>query len=168
MRMTTPPTNVQHPPRPDGWEREIYPMPSFPLLLVSDLERSSRWYQETLGFVDVFTFRNHDGTPFIAHLRWSLWADVLLVPQREAIDGPRGVGITLNFGGMEVDALAERVRAAGATILEGPVDRPWNARDLVVLDPDGYRLTFTAPAKRSRESFDDMVARLQSTPPTSG
>lgn len=34
---------------------EIYPMPSFPTLIVTDLGASSEFYQETLGFKHVFT-----------------------------------------------------------------------------------------------------------------
>jgi SAM-dependent methyltransferase len=49
-------------------------------------------------------------------------------------------------------ALAERTagemaqRAQGLdALVEGPVERPWNVRDLVVADPDGYLLVFTEP-----------------------
>jgi hypothetical protein len=34
-----------------------------------------------------------------------------------------------------VDELAERARAAGANVLDGPIDRPWNARDVTIADP---------------------------------
>ena len=33
---------------------EIYPMPFFPLLIVSDLETSSKFYQDVLGFKHIF------------------------------------------------------------------------------------------------------------------
>jgi catechol 2,3-dioxygenase-like lactoylglutathione lyase family enzyme len=38
----------------------------------------------------------------------------------------------------DVDAEAQRLRAAGATILKGPVDRAWGHRTLHVEDPDGF------------------------------
>lgn len=160
------------PYRPDAWERDIYPMPSFPTLSVSDLERSWRWYQSALGFADVFTMRSPDGRPVIAHLRWCLFGDVLLMPDRAPIETPRGRGITLNFSAEDVDPIAERAREAEATIIEGPVDRPWNTRDVTVLDPDGYRLNFTAPQpqmlERARsgqmEGFDAVIARLRTMP----
>ena len=164
--------NMDFPYRNEGWERDIYPMPSFPMLTVVDLDRSSRWYQDTLGFADVFTMRAQNGAPLLVHLRWCKFADVLMTASRAPQENPkppRGVGITLNFAAFEVDQMAERVRAAGARILEGPVDRPWNARDLTVLDPDGYRLNFTAPLRPERvgvPTFDDVIAKVRKGFPT--
>ena len=161
--MTTPhdiPTT--HPYHTDGWEREIYPMPMFPMIVASDLAESSRWYQEVLGFADVFTMRGPDERPLLAHLRWSKWADVLITQARMPVEPPRGQGLTLNFMTLEVDALAERARAAGARILEGPLDRPWNARDVTIADPDGYRLNFTGPSSSAvRMSFDEVMKRAR-------
>lgn len=164
--MTTPhdlPTT--HPYRTDGWDRDIYPMPMFPMVVASDLATSSRWYQTVLGFADVFTMRGPGDRPLLAHLRWSRWADVLIAQARSPVEPPRGQGLTLNFMTFDVDGLAERARAAGANILEGPVDRPWNARDVTIADPDGYRLNFTGPSSNAaRMSFDDVIKRAQQSP----
>jgi catechol 2,3-dioxygenase-like lactoylglutathione lyase family enzyme len=35
---------------------------------------------------------------------------------------------------------------AGRSAVEGPLDTPWNTRDLRVTDPDGHRLVFTQRA----------------------
>jgi len=151
-----------HPYRTDGWEREIYGMPAFPVILANDLARSSQWYQDVLGFADVFTMRGPDDRPLLAHLRWCKWADVLITQARTPVEPPRGQGITLNFMTLGVDELAERARAAGANVLDGPVDRPWNARDVTIADPDGYRLNFTAPSRNAaRLSFDEVMKRAR-------
>ena len=142
---------------------EIYPMPSFPTLAASDLAQSGRWYQEALGFQHIFTAPSRDGTPMLIHLRWAKYADLLLVPQQQAPEGPRGVGVTLGYSIQQgtADELAKRARAAGVTILEGPVDRPWNARELIVADPDGYRLAFSqAPLQRDL-GWEVLGRRLQ-------
>ena len=149
---------IEYPYRPGGWDKMIYPMPAFPTLAASDVARSSAWYQEVLGFADVFTLRGHDGSPMLAHLRWCVYADVLLVPARGRIDG---AGVSLNFATVDIDESASRIRARGAEIHEGPVVRPWNARDLVMLDPDGYRLTFTAPLPGEGERFDEVMAKAR-------
>ena len=164
-----PDPKYEHPYRSGDWQHEIYPMPAFPMLVVADLARSSAWYQDVLGFADVFTTRGRDGMPMLAHLRWCRFGDMLLTPARQPLDTPRGRGITLNFSADDVDAIAERARAHGAEIAEGPVDRPWNTRDVTLVDPDGYRLNFTAPQaevlRRAVEgkapSMEEIVAKLR-------
>lgn len=165
------PITGDHPPRPSGWEREIYPMASFPLLAVRDVARSAAWYRDVPGFAEVFTMRAHDGTPLLAHLRWARHADLLLTGERTPVAEPRGTGITLSFGTRDVDQLAERARAAAARIVAGPADTAWNTRDVTLLDPDGYRLTFTAPQPHVLEGRGDSLdsvmerAREGSRPP---
>lgn len=130
---------------------EIYPMPFFVNLIVSDLEASSKFYQETLGFKHIFTMPGPDNKPSLVHLRWSKYADLLLSLPRDGkpVPEPRGAGVALSFQMLErfdgsVDALAGQAKAGGANITSGPLDRPWNVRELTILDPDGYRLMFTA------------------------
>ncbi len=125
---------------------EIYPMPSFPTLTVKDPAASARWYQDVLGFKHVFTIPGPGGIPLLVHLRWAKYADVLLRAAADPADHrPRGVGISLSFAVFEgrVDDVADRARARGGKLLSEPKDRPWNARDFSIADPDGFVLTFT-------------------------
>jgi catechol 2,3-dioxygenase-like lactoylglutathione lyase family enzyme len=144
---------------------EIYPMPFFVNLTVSDLETSSTFYQEALGFRHIFTMPGPGGQPLLVHLRWTKYADLLLSLPRDgkAVPEPRGAGVALSFQMLErfdgsVDALAEQARAGGANILSGPLDQPWNVRELTILDPDGYRLVFTAPLNTNL-GFDEVIKR---------
>jgi catechol 2,3-dioxygenase-like lactoylglutathione lyase family enzyme len=111
---------------------------SFVKVLVTDAERSARFY-EALGFE-----RLKAEPPFI-HLRWEGQADVYLVtvPGGRALEGRRGLGVLLGFrvGAVGLEALAERARAGGAEV-EGPSLQPWHTREILVTDPDGYRLNF--------------------------
>jgi uncharacterized glyoxalase superfamily protein PhnB len=152
-----------NPYRNEGWQTDIYPMPAFPVLMVADLQALTKWY-EAIGFADVFTMRGADGRPFLVHLRWARYADLLLKPAPAGWEEPRGSAITLTFLADDVDAVAQRAAENGATILDGPIDRPWNAREVLLADPEGYRLTFTAPtaaALEKRESMEDLTARLK-------
>jgi catechol 2,3-dioxygenase-like lactoylglutathione lyase family enzyme len=139
-------------------QSEFYPMPSFPTLAVRDVEASSRWYQEALGFASVFAM------PGLVHLRWAKYADLLLKPGA-AIADKKGAGITLSYavpdGG--IDALADRARAKGAVFVQEPGDRPWNARDFTVADPDGFALTFTMGPLKKDMSFDAVMAKAKPT-----
>ena len=139
-------------------EIEYYPMPSFPTLAVGNLPTTSRWYQEVLGFHLVFEMPGPDGDPVLIHLRWAKYADLLLVEDRSETSEPRGIGVSLNFAMSQdsVDDLAVRVASRGGTIAIGPVDQPWNAREITVLDPSGYRLVFTQPIDK-RKSMEEVV-----------
>ena len=130
---------------------EIYPMPSFPRLIVRDLVASSKWYQDVLGLQHVFTMPGPGGRPGLVHLRWVKYADLLLAEARDEKDRaePKGIGVSLNFSMFDrfngnIDAFAEHAREKGANVL-GPINQPWNVREVTVLDPDGYRLIFTTP-----------------------
>jgi catechol 2,3-dioxygenase-like lactoylglutathione lyase family enzyme len=137
---------------------EFYPMPSFPTLGVRDVEASARWYQEALGFASVFAM------PGLVHLRWAKYADLLLRPGAATAD-KKGVGVTLSYAVVDggIDALADRARAKGAVFLQEPGDRPWNARDFTVADPDGFALTFTMGPLKKDMSFDAVMAKAKPT-----
>ena len=61
-----------------------------------------------------------------------------------------------------LNALAAKARAAGARFVQEPGDRPWNARDFTVADPDGFALTFTfGPLKAM--TMDALTAKLRSS-----
>lgn len=115
---------------------------SFVKLLVADAERSARFY-EALGFTRVAS-----EPPFI-RLQWEGQAEVYLVTQPAALQlqGQRGVGVLLGFriGAMGLDEVATRARTNGAHV-DGPTVQPWYTRELVITDPDGYRLNFIEPA----------------------
>jgi uncharacterized glyoxalase superfamily protein PhnB len=144
---------------------EIYPMPLFPTLIVDDVEASSNFYQNVLGFKHIFTMPGPDGKPSLVHLRWVKYADLLITRSRgDRLTGPKGVGISLNFNMLEhfngdMDAFATNVRERGANI-ESPIDQPWNAREVTVMDPDGYQLLFTMPINLNL-SFDEVIDRVK-------
>lgn len=145
---------------------EIYPMPSFPTLTVSDMEASSNFYQNALGFKHIFTMPGPNGKPSLVHLRWTKYADLLLTRSRDGEDlsEHKGVGVSLNFNRFEhlngdMSAFANHAREYGANVI-GPIDQPWNVRDVTVLDPDGYKLIFMAPINLNL-TFDEVIERTQ-------
>jgi len=144
---------------------EIYPMPSFPTLIVKDLETSSNFYQNALGFKHIFTMPGPGGQPALVHLRWVKYADLLIAKSRDGkeLNEPKGVGISLNFNLFEhfngdVDAFAKHARENGANVV-GPINQPWNVREVTVLDPDGYKLIFTVPLNINL-GFDKVIERV--------
>lgn len=141
---------------------EIYPMPSFPRLMVRDLAASSNWYQAVLGFTHVFTMPGPGGRPGLVHLRWLKYADLLMSESQDEKDRavPKGVGVYLHFSMFDrfqgdIDAFAEQARKKGADV-SGPIDQPWNVREVTIVDPDGYKLVFSSPLNINL-SFDQVI-----------
>ena len=127
-----------------GWE--IYPMPMFATIAVRDVAATTAWYEAALGFGVVFTAPGPAGQPMLAHLRRRKYQDLLIVPSRGEATAPTSLTISFNVDG-EIDDLASRAHAAaalGLSAVTGPVDTPWNTRDLRVTDPAGHELVFTA------------------------
>ena len=48
----------------------------------------------------------------------------------------------------DVDALAEGIVARGGKLDQGPRDQPWGTREFALTDPDGFKITIGADAKK--------------------
>jgi len=140
---------------------EVYPMPMFATLAVHDVAAVAAWYSDALGFATMFAGPPVGDQPSIVHLRRNKYQDVLLVPSRTPGDASPPATLTLSFSADEVDELAGRARAVapvGASAVVGPVDTPWNSRDLRVTDPAGHQLVFTS---RQANPDPEQVKRMQ-------
>ncbi len=115
--------------------RDIYGMPAFVTFTVADLDRTVDWYVNGLDFVDLFRL------PGLVHLRRWRYQDILV----RVGAGPTGDWTYSVMTDVEdLDALADRARAHGGGLVEGPLDTPWNTRDVRATDPDGYTVIYTA------------------------
>jgi catechol 2,3-dioxygenase-like lactoylglutathione lyase family enzyme len=113
-----------------------------PSFTVSALERSIDFYAGTLGFV-VAERWSRDGEPIGVMLRAGL-CELSLIQDDWAKGRDRERGQAMRIyceTEQEIDALAERARAAGGTVTAGPRDHSWGARGVDLEDPDGFRLT---------------------------
>jgi catechol 2,3-dioxygenase-like lactoylglutathione lyase family enzyme len=141
----------------------IYPMPVFARIAATDVARTVEFFTGVLDFEAMFRGPEIGGLPTLVHVRRRKYQDVLIVPARGPVTS--GDGLVVTFGAADaddIDALAERVRGASPAALDGPVDTPWNTRELTVADPDGHRITFTAQARDFRPGLIDDLMR----PPT--
>jgi lactoylglutathione lyase len=108
------------------------------ILFVADLERSVAFYRDVIGVPfrlqgDGYVEFATEGARFGLYDRNRLGG---LTGQDATAPGRPGGEVVFLVG--DVDAEAQRLRAAGATILKGPVDRAWGHRTLHVEDPDGF------------------------------
>jgi uncharacterized glyoxalase superfamily protein PhnB len=114
-----------------------------PGVTVNDLQRSLAFYTDVLGFMVKERWNDDNGrlngVMLIAGvcelgLSQDDWA--------KGRDRTKGVGMRLWCEtAQDLDAMAARLKAAGARLTEEPKDQPWGARSLSLDDPDGYHLT---------------------------
>jgi lactoylglutathione lyase len=112
---------------------------AFPILYADDVERAVRFYVGNLGFEQVYRFPT-EGAPDFAFLK--------LEPLGIAVSKRRpeheGRDFELCIYTDDVDAAAQRLRAAGAEEVQPPADREWGERMAYYRDPDGHLLHVTA------------------------
>lgn len=113
-------------------------MPSFLTVPTADLERSSQFWIDGLGFFDFFTAADQ-----FVHLRRWAFQDVLLVPGETAVEPSTS---TMSFACVE-SQLQEIVEACENLVpgcTTGPEIKPWNSMQVDVLTPENIRVTMTA------------------------
>jgi catechol 2,3-dioxygenase-like lactoylglutathione lyase family enzyme len=123
---------------------EIYGMPAFATLAVSDVAATTSWYVAGLGFLELFSMPGPNGTPALVHLRRWAFQDLLIRPATGPISP--GNGVSLSFAAVltELDDLVDTARAHGAGDVADATDTRWNTRDVRTVDPDGNVVIFTA------------------------
>ncbi len=122
------------------------------VLFVSDLERSLRFYRDTLGVPVKFSDEASVGCDF---------GDVLLILLTldggrdlltdEAIADPRPQGVVAQLVSFvdDLDGLYAELRAKGVEFVREPIDRPWGLRTAHFKDPDGNIWEIAQPVKPS-------------------
>jgi catechol 2,3-dioxygenase-like lactoylglutathione lyase family enzyme len=141
-------------------EHEIYPIPVFVSLTVKDIDKSLEWYHK-MGFAAIFELRSPNGELMGAHVRLGKYQDFNLVKAGEDIPSPgSGVRVYLLKEIDDIDKFAMDLKDKGVTIVEGPVDRPWNLREVVIADPDGYRFVF-GKVINTHIKFDEVVKNMR-------
>lgn len=112
-----------------------------PQFLVDDLEKSLNYYERKLGFTRDFVYEGFYAAVSrdraIIHLKCApkLEAERVHRKAEEHLDAYLAVSAVAD--------LHEEFVGRGATIIKPLEQRPWNARDFYVEDPDGYILCFS-------------------------
>ena len=143
-----------HPPdeRPRPGSHPIRFTGTTPILRVDSLEGSIQHYVSVLGFRHQW-----DDGQFGCVSR----GDVQLFLS----EGSQGCARTWVYVAVsDVDALFEEYRRSGAHIRRSPVNYPWGAREMHVLDPDSHVLRFgsdAVPGEPWGEWIDEHGVRWQ-------
>ena len=115
-----------------------------PSLTVNDLAASVAWYRDVLGFIVAEEFRREDR---LVGVRLTAGAVDFLLGQDDLAKGrdrKKGVGLRLYcITGQDIDQLAAAIKERGGQLAQEPQDQPWGARDLAVVDPDGFLISIS-------------------------
>ena len=109
-------------------------------LFEDDLEAAKRFYQEVFRLPIHFEDENSAVFKFgetLVNLLSASEASELVEPAKVAA-GDAGVRFQFTVGVDGVDAMCEELRRRGATILNGPMERPWGIRTASFRDPGGH------------------------------
>jgi catechol 2,3-dioxygenase-like lactoylglutathione lyase family enzyme len=123
-------------------------MQAQPLIAVSDVEVSSRWYQVVLGARSAHGGKEYERLMFGERLILQLhgWKAHHHAFMGDPESRPYGNGVLLWFHTDDFDEAVERAASISAHILEGPRENT-NAshREIWLRDPDGYVVVIAGP-----------------------
>ena len=114
---------------------------AFPILYVDDVEAAVELYRSTLGFEETFR-HEEDGVVDFAFLA----LEPLGIGIGKRPEDDEGRDFALWIYADDVDDAAARLRAAGATEVLAPVDRPWGERMCSFVDANGHLIHVGAKA----------------------
>src|SRR5512147_2544738 len=109
-----------------------------PLIVVEDMARSQQFYEQLLGQKVKFDFGVDvcfEGD-FTIHLK-SHFQSLLGEASRYPITLKTHNG-ELYFDATNIEAVYQRLQAAGVEFIEGIREQPWGQRAMRVYDPDGH------------------------------
>lgn len=124
-----------------------------PTLMVKDIEKSVKFYTQTLGFEEVGSLPGPDGKLVYASVRWkdvnimfgsAAWLPANLRPYL-------GTGVDFYIIGTaedDLDQYYQILRQQGVKIDKEIQDQFWGDRTFSIKDPDGYQLTFAKTIKQ--------------------
>src|SRR5579864_8852622 len=120
------------------------------VLTVDDLDGAARFFRDGLGLKQVAVFENDGGRGLLldaGHATLELFDE----RQAGAIDqievGRRVAGkMRLAFRTPDSEALALRLRSAGAESIGVPVETPWGDRNVRLVGPESVQLTLFTPS----------------------
>lgn len=130
-----------------------------PYLTVKDIGESIEFYAQAFGFVTRHALKNRKGDLIHADLVYQDCCIMLAPEDRDAAPrSPHALGgspVTFYLYTEDVNALFERAKKAGATVIEEPTDQYWGDRTCSFECPSGHRWTFGQYVADPRETDID-------------
>ncbi|UBH22404.1 VOC family protein [Macrococcus armenti] len=130
---------------------EFYQIPLFNKILVKDIKKAEKWYRHTLGFQSIFKFRNENNEVIMNHLRLEKYQDIMLI---QSVDFKSGNGCFINILVDDIETIAKSI--SEKYVLQSLEQMPWNAKEMTIVNPNGYQITLTE-SNISDEDFENLM-----------
>lgn len=112
-----------------------------PVFTVNDLQRSVAFYRDGLGFFISEKWEEGGQLQGVMLKAGGCHLGLSQDDFSKGRDRPKGVGFRISCETLQdVDLFAERLKAFGGTIIEGPGER-WDTYAFTAEDPDGFKIT---------------------------
>lgn len=112
---------------------------------VKDAQASMSWYRDVLGFT---VGEKHERDGKLRAVSIAAGTARILLSQDDGAKGlnrAKGDGMSLQITtAQNIDAIAQRIKAAGGSLESDPIDTPWGARVFRIHDPDGFKLVISS------------------------
>jgi len=112
---------------------------------VKDAQASMSWYRDVLGFT---VGEKHERDGKLRAVSMAAGIARILLSQDDGAKGlnrAKGDGMSLQITtAQNIDAIAQRIKAAGGSLESDPIDTPWGARVFRIHDPDGFKLVISS------------------------
>ena len=122
--------------------------PPAPYLLYENASAALAWLATAFGFTETLRFAGPDGA--VRHAEMRCGGGVVMLGQPADYQSPKRSGhrcslvvVTVD----DVDAHFAHAKAAGATIVSEPEDKPYGDRMYSADDPEGQRWFFSQPVR---------------------
>lgn len=116
-----------------------------PSLTVNDLQASIAWYRDVMGFMVAETWEHEGKVAGVSLKAGNVYISLSQDDWAKGRDRVKGEGFRLYLTtGQDIDEIADAIKARGGKLASEPADQPWGARTFNLVDPDGYKLTFTS------------------------
>ena len=134
-----------------------------PYLLYEDCDAALEFLARAFGFEETLRYTGQQGYVNHAEMRIGEDGRIYMGDPGDQYKSPKRLGQETAGVYVEVeedvDALCERARAAGATIVEEPTDQEYGHRRFTAEDPEGQVWFFSRPVKQvSPEEWGAQVA----------
>jgi len=108
---------------------------AFPIISTPDLTRALGFYENLLSGTITYRFPEDGDPQYVGMELGSSHIGIGADPDIDAGTVPQRFSLWIYVD--DCDVVVDTLRAAGAPILEEPVDQPWGERVARVADPDG-------------------------------